>query len=141
MIDLLTDMLIQHEGIRLDLYECPAGKKTIGVGRNLEDNGISLDEAVYLLESDIARVERELQTFSFWRELNDARTAALCDMLFNLVLPRFQKFKKMLTALHAQDYTEAANQMLKSKWAGQVGKRAETLAYMVATGEECSRPT
>jgi Phage-related lysozyme (muraminidase) len=41
----LEDQLIDHEGLKLEPYECTAGKLTIGVGRNLEDRGISVDEA------------------------------------------------------------------------------------------------
>jgi lysozyme len=48
----LADQLIKHEGLRLKPYHCPAGKHTIGVGRNLEDKGITEKEAVILLEND-----------------------------------------------------------------------------------------
>jgi len=41
MRDKLVDQIIEHEGLKLKPYHCPAGKLTIGVGRNLEDKGIS----------------------------------------------------------------------------------------------------
>ena len=40
----LKDQLILHEGLRLRVYTCPANKKTIGVGRNLEDVGLFPEE-------------------------------------------------------------------------------------------------
>jgi lysozyme len=55
----LRDMLVQHEGLKLEPYLCPAGKLTIGIGRNLEDRGISIDEAQYLLMNDISRCRKE----------------------------------------------------------------------------------
>jgi lysozyme len=45
--------LTTHEGLRLKPYLCPAGKLTIGIGRNLEGKGITKQEAVMLLENDI----------------------------------------------------------------------------------------
>jgi lysozyme len=45
--------LTTHEGLRLKPYLCPAGKLTIGIGRNLEGKGITKQEAIMLLENDI----------------------------------------------------------------------------------------
>lgn len=36
--------LCLHEGIRLQPYRCPAGYLTIGVGRNLETNQLTVEE-------------------------------------------------------------------------------------------------
>ena len=49
----VQNMLIRHEGLKLFPYQCPAGKTTIGVGRNLDDKGISEKEAMYMLNEDI----------------------------------------------------------------------------------------
>ncbi|MFD2234837.1 glycoside hydrolase family protein, partial [Phaeospirillum tilakii] len=46
--------LIRDESLRLKPYRCPAGKLTIGIGRNLDDVGISREEAETLLDHDIA---------------------------------------------------------------------------------------
>ena len=127
----LCDQLIRHEGLKLHPYLCPAGKLTIGVGRNLSDNGISEAEARVLLANDIAVSEAELCQYPFWRDLSAARKMALIDMHFNLGLGRFKKFKRMLAAIQAGDYELAAREMLDSKWARQVGKRAVTLADMM----------
>jgi len=48
----LIRQLREHEGLRLPPYHCPAGKLTIGIGRNLGDKGITEKEAVMLLEND-----------------------------------------------------------------------------------------
>lgn len=47
--------LVRHEGLRLKPYKCSANSWTIGVGRNLDDIGISGSEALVLLKHDIAR--------------------------------------------------------------------------------------
>lgn len=127
-------LLAKHEGLRLKPYTCTAGKLTIGIGRNIEDNGISEKEALYMLRNDLARCQSELSSFNF-HNLNFARMLALRNMLFNLGLTRFSMFKKMINALHLGNYEIAANEMLCSKWARQVGDRATCLAEIIKTGE------
>jgi lysozyme len=56
----LEEMLIRQEGNRKFPYECTAGKLTIGVGRNLDDMGLTEDEVLYLLDNDIQRCDTEL---------------------------------------------------------------------------------
>jgi lysozyme len=132
---LLIAMLIKHEGIMTIPYRCTAGKLTVGVGRNLDDVGITRDEAVYLLRNDIARVKLELEVVvPTFLELSHGRQNVLIDMCFNLGLSRFILFKKMIAAVIAGDFSTAADEMLASKWAEQVGKRATTLAMMMREG-------
>lgn len=130
----ITDMLVWHEGLKLKPYRCTAGKLTIGVGRNIEDVGITEDEARALLQNDIERVEGELKRFAFFAALSPPRRAALVDMCFNLGISRFSQFRAMLTALEAGDYQAAADEMLDSRWAQQVGARALRLSGMIRTG-------
>ena len=53
-------MLKRHEGLKIFPYHCSQNKLTLGIGRNLEDNGISKDEAYYLLNNDIEAVQEQL---------------------------------------------------------------------------------
>lgn len=132
----LRDMLIRHEGLVLRPYRDTVGKLTIGVGHNLDDNGIPHDIAMQLLDEDIANTTDELHTKYPWiANLNIVRQDALADMAFNLGLPRLAGFKKLLFALQTGDYIEAYTQMLDSKWAEQVRGRARELAQMILTGE------
>ena len=132
----IKEQLIRHEGLKLRPYLCTAGKLTIGVGRNLTDTGISLDEAMQLLENDVARVIKELENgFPWFPGLDPVRKEALVDMCFNLGFPRFFKFKMMIDALRQGDFESASREMLESRWALQVGKRADTLSKMIKTGE------
>lgn len=128
----LEEQLIEHEGLRLRPYRCPAGKLTIGVGRNLDDAGISEAEARQLLQHDIAACRADLETFAWWARLTSRQQDALIDMRFNLGPRGFRKFGRMLAALAAGDDQAAAREMRASRWASQVGARARRLAAMVA---------
>ena len=120
--DAFLDQIILHEGLELTPYKCTAGYLTIGVGRNLDDRGITEDEARFLCKNDIKIVERELGgKFPFITGLGDARIRVLLDMAFNLGVER--------------DFEEAAKDMLDSSWASQVGQRAQRLATAMRTGK------
>ena len=128
----LTDQLIKHEGLRLKPYLCPAGKLTIGIGRNLEDKGITEKEAVMLLENDIQECIQDLKTlFQAFDQLPESVQRVLVDMRFNLGPSRFRHFKKMIVAVKNQDFIQAAAEMKDSRWYAQVGQRARTLVDMM----------
>ena len=125
-----------HEGERLKPYRCTAGKLTIGVGRNLEDRGISAEESAMLLANDIAAEERELLRALPWvATLDEVRQRVLLDMAFNMGIVGLLGFKRTLATIQAGDYQAAATMMLDSRWAKQVGQRAERLSRMMATGK------
>jgi lysozyme len=132
----LEDQLIDHEGLELSLYKCTGDKWTIGVGRNLDDRGITEDEARYLLKNDIAIVEEELlRNKPSVADLDGVRQRILVDMGFNLGIPTLLKFQNMWTAIEDEDWIEASEQMLDSRWAKQTGRRAIRLADAMKTGE------
>lgn len=125
-----------HEGERLKPYRCTAGKLTIGIGRNLDDRGITAEESAYLLANDITREERALiQALPWVAQLDEVRQRVLLDMAFNMGLGGLLQFKNTLATIKAGDYAKAATMMLDSRWAGQVGQRAERLSRMMATGK------
>jgi len=117
----LIEQLIEHEGMRLLPYKCPAGKITIGVGRNLEGKGISYDEAMLLLRNDIQECTQDLCIiFPRFMGFPLQRQNALIDMRLNLGGHGFRSFKKMIKAILDMDWDEAANQAEDSLWAKQV---------------------
>ena len=129
-------MLIRHEGLRLKPYRDPKSKLTIGVGRNLDDVGITRAEALMLLDNDIATVQRDVKrAFPWFPGLDPVRKDFVLDMVFNLGLPRFRRFEKSIASIRAGDWENAAREMLKSRWANQVGKRATELAAMMERGK------
>ena len=131
----VDELLIHHEGLRLRPYRDAANKLTIGVGRNLDDVGLSKDEAMLLLRNDIRRAAAALdEKLPWWKSLSEARQKVLVSMAFNLGVGGLLGFQGMLAALRDGDYAAAADHMLASKWASQVGTRAVELAYMMENG-------
>lgn len=133
----LIDLIIYHEGLELKPYRCTAGHLTIGIGRNLDDRGITEDEARFLCQNDVDIVEQELvRKFPFVVGLGDVRIRVLLDMAFNLGIPRLSAFSNMWAALEEGNFKQAAVEMLDSRWARQVGRRATKLSQMMETGED-----
>lgn len=133
-IEIAAGLLERHEDIRLTLYKCTAGKNTIGVGRNLDDKGITLDEAKYLLSNDIREKIEFLSTKPYWVGLDSYRKAVLIDLAHCVGNSGFDGFRKMNAALAAGNYTEAADQILDSAFAKQTGGRADDLAKIMRRG-------
>ena len=151
------EKLIAHEGLRLQVYKDTLGIDTVGIGRNLEDRGISKEEldwmdyptidhvyeygiteadAVYLAQNDVQIVEEELlRAHPCVDRLDSVRQLILMDMAFNMGVPRLCKFTKMWNAIHEEKYDVAAKEMLDSRWANQVKSRATKLAHAMHTGE------
>jgi len=128
---LITD-LKRDEGIKLKPYKCTAGKLTIGVGRNLDDVGISEVEVDTLLMNDVHNVINDLDMYiPWWKSLSGDRQRAMINLGFNLGLPRLMGFKKMLKALREGDYDRAASEALDSRWARQVKSRANRIAKLI----------
>ena len=130
----IEDLLLKHEGLKFTPYRCSAGKLSIGVGRNLDDKGISKEEAMLMLFNDIDESEKDLannvfkgQFYNYPKNIQ----LVLIDMRFQLGQTGFRKFKKMIMAFENHDYQEAIAQMKDSKWYDQVTKRAEDLIGMI----------
>ncbi len=131
---LLKSQLERHEGLRLKPYRDTVGKLTIGYGRNLDDVGIAPEEAELMLDNDIDQVERHLETVDEYRDLDPVRQTVISNMVYNLGFRGAIGFKKMWEALSRRDYELAADEMLNSRWASQVGYRARELAEIMRSG-------
>lgn len=130
----LKDILIQQEGLRLKPYKDTIGKLTIGVGRNLDDVGISENEAMMLLEIDINKVVSQANSLPWFIDLSANRQNAILSMIFNVGLGGLLKFENMIEAIKNQDFKKASEEMLNSHWAAQVGDRAKFLADLMLNG-------
>lgn len=136
----LKAMIKRHEGLRLDVYECSTGHKTVGYGHKLTQSELSvlvspitLDKAEHLFMTDL--VDAIMDTTGLigdsYYKLSDVRRAVLIDMCFNLGRGGLAGFKNMLSAVNAEDWQEAHDEMLNSRYAKQVGDRAVELADMM----------
>lgn len=131
----LSEQLIRDEGIRRFPYEDSVGKLTIGVGRNLNDVGLSADEIQYLLTNDIQNATQRLEeSFPWTATLDDVRRGVLLNMTFNMGIGGLAGFKQTLAKIQGGDFSGAAQEMLQSKWAEQVGPRAQRLAVQLESG-------
>jgi lysozyme len=131
----IEEVLMRDEGIVLHAYQDSLGYWTIGIGRLIDQRkggGISTEEALYLLHNDIKKVEKQLDDhLPWWRMLSENRQIVLISMCFNLGINGLLQFKKTLDLIERGLYIAAAEAMLQSKWATQVGQRANRLAKMM----------
>lgn len=135
----LLDQLIRHEGIRLRPYRDARGRLAIGVGRALEDVGLTRSEAVTLLAGDVQRVKTELEKrLPFFNNLDAVRQRVLIDIAFASGTMALLKLRPLLTALHAGDWDWAANEIRDAQWAAVVPARIIELAEMMRSG--CDEP-
>lgn len=130
-VDKLISLIKKHEGVELKPYRDTEGLMTIGVGRNLDHNGIRMVEADFMLMNDIKDCMEEANTYHWYKDLSGVRKAVIINMLFNLGKPRFDKFVKFQSAMAEGLYDRASTEMLDSKWAKQVGNRAIELSMMM----------
>lgn len=131
----LLEQLKKHEGFREFPYTDTTGHLTIGYGWNL-DAGIDEDMAFLILTRQVSKVQLAcIREFEFYRDIANARRDVITNMCFNLGIEGFKKFKKTIEAIESRDYETAAEEMLDSRWAVQVGERATELAEQMKTGE------
>lgn len=136
----IVDMLVEDEGLELKMYKDSVGKWSIGIGRNLQDNGITKEEAEFLFDNDLKRVKQE--SLALIPDLLDHPTGielAVYNLMFNMGYTRLRKFVKFLAALEKRDYNEACYELVNSKWYREksVGsKRKFRILMMVAYAGE-----
>lgn len=134
----LIKELRRDEGVIPHAYQDSLGYWTIGVGRLIDKRkgGRLTDEEIdYLLMNDIKECVEDLdKNLPWWRSLSDARRRVLVNMRFNLGMAGLLGFKNTLKFVETGQYKRAAENMLLSKWAKQVGQRANRLSKMMENG-------
>ena len=147
-----------HEGVRRKVYLDTTHHRTVGVGFNLErqdaekvlrsvganyqdvvrgEYNLSNEQMRLIFEHDLKVLEDEARrAVSNYDELSDIRQRVVCDMLFNLGLPKFLKFKTTISHIENKRFDSAADNMLASKWATQVKDRARMLANMMRYNQD-----
>lgn len=135
----LVERVKAHEGLRLKPYRCTAGKLSIGYGRNLEDRGISEEEARQMLERDLREA---VAVVKLWLVRGDADAAegvgpetlsrlgrvdrfaadlsvqwwVLVELAFWLGAGTLRKFKRFREAVLDYRFDDAADELL---WADE----------------------
>jgi lysozyme len=127
MLDNVKEMLVKHEGLSCNLYKCTANppRNTIGVGRNLDDNGITEDEAMYLLDNDIKRVIESLDKhWHVWRSFPEKAQLVCIDCTFQMGIQGWMAFRHTRALMEMDCWLEASEEILRSKYATQTPNRA-----------------
>lgn len=136
-----VEMVKRHEGAgpikngHHQLYRDSVGKQTIGYGRNLDDCGITPEEAEYLLQNDLGRARSYArQAFPWFDFLDQVRQYVVTELVFWMGIGGVEGFTHMLGYLQANDYGQAASALLDSELATKYPKRANELAELLRDG-------
>ena len=134
MEDQIKEMLIRHEGLVCNPYKCSVDKLTIGVGRNLDANGISEEEALYLLDNDIKRVHEELdKNWGVWRTFPEQARMVCIDCCFQMGITGWMNFRRTRALMEMGCWLESSEEILdSSKYHIQLPRRSEDNARMLA---------
>jgi lysozyme len=142
----LKEQLRLHEGYKLKPYKCPAGFNTIGIGHNYDANPLPPDIAAYLaahgritdemadrlLEADIAAATADCRKlYPGFDGFPQVKRYALIDMMFNMGLGTLRKFTTTNLFINSGRWIEASENLKKTAWYKQVGKRAKTVCRML----------
>jgi len=136
----LYNELIRDEGMVLTPYRDSLGYMTIGVGHLIKKgesfNAITEQQAIAILDKDIEIAERNLnQIYPKWRELDEVRQRTLLNLSFNLG-GKLSQFKRFIHSLSLGKFDKAADQLVQSKWYGQVKLRGPRIVHAMRTGTE-----
>ena len=148
----LYSQIANHEGVDKSQYIDSEGHPSIGVGFNLDSrvNQDFLDRNPQIKEKIKNRVplsKRDIQmlyNFSLTIAYKDAMSLfpnfqklpkdvkkVLVDMSFNMGINKLSEFKNMRQAIIDGDFDKAADEMIDSKWYGQVKRRGRNLVGMM----------
>jgi lysozyme len=145
----LEELLKLEENFKPNAYKDSLGIWTVGYGRNLRNKGLSRAEVIDLLQqvkvpeplaqkwlqSDIQDTRIDLERYvKVFPALDPVRQDVLVDMAFNMGVTGLLKFQHFLLFLAQGQWNEAADAMLNSLWATQVGNRAKVLSEMIRSG-------
>lgn len=135
----IESQLRRDEGEVLHAYADHLGYLTIGVGRLIDKRkggGITADESAMLLANDVARVKMQLRSRLPWFDgIDEARQGVLLNMAFQMGVDGLLGFRNTLAMVERGEYSDAAVNMLASKWATQTPERAQRLAKQMRTGD------
>lgn len=138
--ELLIKELRRDEGVEYSPYMDTVGIPTVGVGHNMRASPLPRDwtspltdaQVDQLLAEDLQAVFDGLDSeIPWWRKLNYERQRVIANMAFNLGINGLLGFKNTLAAVEQGRYSAAGSGMAASKWATQVGARADRLVDMM----------
>ena len=143
-IEALREQLKIDEGVKYEIYKDHLGYPTFGIGHLITENDpehgepdgkeISEDRVNEVFATDVAKFVSESKIlFPDLDELPDVAQQVIVNMAFNMGRPRLSKFKNFIAGVNDRDWTRAAEEMMDSRWANQVGDRATRLRNRILT--------
>ena len=143
-IEALREQLKIDEGVKYEIYKDHLGYPTFGIGHLITENdpehgepdgkGISEDRVNEVFATDVAKFVSESKIlFPDLDELPDVAQQVIVNMAFNMGRPRLSKFKNFIAGVNDRDWVRAAEEMMDSRWADQVGARATRLRNLILT--------
>jgi len=143
-IEALREQLKVDEGVKYEIYKDHLGYPTFGIGHLITENDpehgkpdgteISEDRVNEIFETDVAKFVSEAKIlFPDLDDLPDVAQQVIVNMAFNMGRPRLSKFKNFIAGVNDRDWTRAAEEMMDSRWATQVGDRAIRLRNQILT--------
>lgn len=133
-----AERLKEDEGFVSKPYQDINGYWTVGYGWCIDKRPLTEAQASNLLSLQVGSTLHVLLEREDIKEILSVYTTpsaeykevvgVLVNMAFNLGVGGLCKFKKFLAALNEKNFITAADEMLDSRWAKQVGPRAERLA-------------
>ena len=143
-IEALREQLKIDEGVKYEIYKDHLGYPTFGIGHLITEDDpehgepdgteISEDRVNEVFESDVATFVSEAKIlFPDLDELPDVAQQVIVNMAFNMGRPRLSKFKNFIAGVNDRDWVRAAEEMMDSRWATQVGDRAIRLRNLILT--------
>ena len=141
-INQLREQLKIDEGVKYEIYKDHLGYPTFGIGHLITENDpehgqpvgteISEERVNEVFDKDVELfVNESKKIFPDLDDKPEEVQQVVVNMCFNLGEPRLSQFKKFISAINEQDWTEASHQMMDSRWARQVGERAKRLANRI----------
>ena len=137
MMDLhtLQQEIIQEEGgIILKPYQDHLGYWTIGAGHLIRDNEkqelmqpITYQRGLELFLKDFNVSKKDMETFTEGMSIDDNAKECVLHMVFQLGLPRLNKFIKFKKCLSENDIEGAMVEMKDSLWYRQTTNRANRI--------------
>ena len=142
----LKENLKISEGFRENVYKCTMGYDTVGYGFKCSD--LSKDElalnngkvapmkeevASKILDIKIEKLKNKVFKSIPWLENKPQIVQdVLLEMAYQMGVAGLLGFKNTLKMIENNDYKNAANGMMNSKWAKQTPNRAKRLANEIA---------
>ncbi len=138
-INKLREQLKIDEGVKYEVYDDHLGYKTFGIGHLVkstdEEYGapvgtpVSEERVNSIFDKDvITYIDESKKVFGNLEEMPQEVQQVIVNMCFNMGAPRLSQFKKFIRAIHDEEWATASIEMLDSRWANQVGERANRLS-------------